>query len=275
MLHVSMGALVSLVVIMLVCFVLPMAFFYVLYRAECKFRTLLLGAVSYVICGVVVDTVLVMGLDVFAKVQSNTLTYLLYASLLSPAVFVVLNYFIIKRFGASGMKRTGDSMMYALGYGTLCNILSTGFLSIMYFLALLDIRDRGGEFTVVSDSDYVSASNTVTKSVYADMVNLCRQPVSYYMGLAFNCLWVLAVYAAIFIVIWLAVKKTEKKLLLAFAFFIRFFSTLPDILQHFRLVENKWVSLVISAAILVLVWTAAIFCRKTFIDAEDAVKEER
>ena len=38
--------------------------------------------------------------------------------------------------------------------------------------------------------------------------------------------------------------------------------------------ENKWVSLVISAAILVLVWTAAIFCRKTFIDAEDAVKEE-
>ena len=101
-----------------------------------------------------------------------------------------------------------------------------------------------------------------------------EETVYQYPDNAFNCLWVLAVYAAIFIVIWLAVKKTEKKLLLAFAFFIRFFSTLPDILQHFRLVENKWVSLVISAAILVLVWTAAIFCRKTFIDAEDAVKEE-
>ena len=74
--------------------------------------------------------------------------------------------------------------------------------------------------------------------------------------------------------IWLAVKKKEKKLLLAFAFFVRFFATLPDILDHFKLVESRWLSVVLSVVILLLVWAAAIFCRRTFIDAEDVVKEE-
>ena len=280
MLQVSMGSLVSLVVIMLVCFVLPLAFFYVLYRAECRFRTMLTGAVAYLVCGVVADTVLIMGLDLIADVQTNAPLYLVYASLLSPALFVALNYFIIKRFGTSHMKRTGDSMMYALGYGSLCNIVSTGLVAIMYFLTLMDIRSRGGLLTVVSDADYVSAtdsvsaSDLVTESVYREMAALCGKPVSYYMGFVFNCLWILAVYAALFIVIWLAVKKKEKKLLLAFAFFVRFFATLPDILDHFKLVESRWLSVVLSVVILLLVWAAAIFCRRTFIDAEDVVKEE-
>ena len=59
MLHVSMGALVSLVVIMLICFVLPFVLFYLLYRyADGKVKNLLIGAAAYIACGVIVDTVL-------------------------------------------------------------------------------------------------------------------------------------------------------------------------------------------------------------------------
>ena len=67
MLQVSMGALVSLVIILLVCFVLPLAFFYVLYRAECKFKTMAIGALAYLVCGIIADTMLVMGLDAIAE----------------------------------------------------------------------------------------------------------------------------------------------------------------------------------------------------------------
>ena len=60
----------------------------------------------------------------------------------------------------------------------------------MYFLTLMDIRSRGGLLTVVSDADYVSAtdsvsaSDLVTESVYREMAALCGKPVSYYMGLS-------------------------------------------------------------------------------------------
>ena len=281
MLQVSMGALVSLVIILLVCFVLPLAFFYVLYRAECKFKTMAIGALAYLVCGIIADTMLVMGLDAIAEVQTNTLMYILYASLLSPVLFVTVNYFLIRRLGALSMKTTGDSLMYALGYGTLCNIVSTGIVAIMYFLSLLDIKERGEYFRVVSDADYVSLSDKVSGSdiivnetVFGQMRMLASQPVSYYMGFIFNCLWVFAIYGAIFMVIWLSVKKKEKKLLLAFAFVIRLFATLPDVLDHFKLIGSRMVSGVISLVVLILVWIAAILCRKVFIDAEEEYRDE-
>lgn len=277
MLHVSMGALVSLVIIMLVCFVLPFALFYVLYRyADGRVKTLLIGAGAYLVCGLVVDTVIAALLDKLGGINTVDPLYLLYAIILSPASFILLNYLIIRRFGADNMKTTGDSMMYSLGYSTAFNILSTGIVAAMYFLTLLDIKDRAGSYLVVSDADYVSASNTVSASnlvnetVYNQMAKLCSEPVSYYLTFVVNCLWTFAAYAALMLVLWLAVKKSNKVILLAFAFVIRLFVSLPDIFNHFNVIGNNWVAQLVSIVILVIVWAAAIFCRRTFIDTDDA-----
>ena len=281
MVHVSTGALVSLVIIMLICFVMPFALFYILYRyADCKVKTLITGAAAYIACGVIADTIIAASLDRIGGINGNSLLYLLHVTILSPVLFILINYLVIRKFGADNMNTTGDSMMYALGYSSAFNILSTGLIAIMYFLTLIDIRDNSEKYLVVSDANYVSASGTVSgsnvvnESIYKEMINLCSKPVSYYMNFIINCLWVIAAYAAIMLVIWLAVKKSEKVILLAFAFVIRLFSTLPDILQHFNMIKNTWVSHLISIVILVIIWTAAVFCRKTFIDRDDAVKGE-
>ena len=280
MLQVSMGALISLVLIMLVCFVLPLPLFYLLYRADSKGKTFALGAASYIACGLLLDALLAAGVNMISDISSNGATYLLYAAALSPALFIGVNYLIIRRFGRSSMNTTGDSLMFSLGYSSVYNVLSTGFVSVMYFFTLLEIRGRNGLFTVVSDADYVSASEKVSsgdivnQSVYNDMVKLCSQPVSYYVMFILNCLWVIAAYAAVLMVIWLAVKKTEKVILLAFAFVIRLFITLPDIFSRFEMIADPWVSQAVSFVILVIVWAAAVFCRRTFIDGEDAAAGE-
>ena len=79
-----------------------------------------------------------------------------------------------------------------------------------------------------------------------------------------------ATYAAVFMVLWLAVKKINKPVILAFAFVIRLFIVLPDIMNRFKVIENVWISELISVVILVIVWMAALYCRKSFIDSEDA-----
>ena len=277
MLTVSMGALISLVIIMLICFVLPFALFYVLYRyADGRVKTLLLGAAAYIGCGVVLDTVIAALLDTMGGIHANAALYMLYAALLSPALFILVNYLVMKRFGSDNMKTTGDSMMYSLGYSSAFNILSTGLISVMYFLTLLDIRNRSGQFLVVSDADYVSASDTVSgsnlinESVFREMEMLCGKPVSYYMMFVVSCLWAFAAYAAMMLVIWLAVRKTDKVILLAFSYVIRLFITLPDILERFHIVTSPWMIQTAKIAVLVIVWVAAVFCRKTFIDSKDA-----
>lgn len=279
MIQVSTGSLIALVCILLVCFVLPLPLYYLLYRAECKGKNFLIGAAAYIGCGVLADTVLGATVDMIANTSANAASYLLYAAILSPVLFIALNYLIIKRFGTKTMTTTGDSLMYSLGYASAYNILATGFVSAMYFFTLMEIKGRNGVFTVVSDADYVSASQVVTsgdlvnESVYADMVRLCSQPVSYYIGFIINCLWALAAYAAVFMVLRLAVQKKEKKHILAYALMIRLFITLPDIMKHFDIIRNVWLAQLFSFVILGIVWVAAIFCRKTFVDSEDAVTD--
>ena len=71
MLQVSMGALVSLVMIILICFVLPFALFYVLYRfADGKVKTLLIGGAAYLVSNVVADTIIVMILDAISNINT-------------------------------------------------------------------------------------------------------------------------------------------------------------------------------------------------------------
>ena len=95
MLQVSMGSLISLVIIMLLCFVLPLVLFYMLYRyADGKVKTLGIGAAAYIACGMVADTALAMLFEMISSVETNVVTYLLYSVVLSPVLFILLNYFI-------------------------------------------------------------------------------------------------------------------------------------------------------------------------------------
>ena len=94
--------------------------------------------------------------------------------------------------------------------------------------------------------------------------------MSYYVIFCINCLLVIAAYAAVMMVVWLAVKKSNKVLILAFAFIIRLFIIMPDILDRFKVISNVWVSQAVSVVVLAIVWIGAIFCRRTFIDSEDA-----
>ena len=80
----------------------------------------------------------------------------------------------------------------------------------------------------------------------------------------------LVTLAAMMLVIWLAVRKTDKVILLAFSYVIRLFITLPDILERFHIVTSPWMIQTAKIAVLVIVWVAAVFCRKTFIDSKDA-----
>ena len=282
MLQVSMGALVSLVIIMLVCFVLPFLLFYILYRyADGRVKTFLIGAVAYLVTGVIIDTSIAALFDQLGGIKTNNALYLLYAVVFSPICFVLVNYLIIKRFGKDNMKTTGDSFMYSLGYSSALNILSTGLLALMYFLSLLEIKNKSGSLIVVSDADYVSmsdvvsGSNLVNETIYQKMSKLCAEPVSYYMVFIVKCLWVIVALSAIMMVIGLAVKKVNKLILLAFAFVIRLFITLPDIFDRFNVIKNVWISQLISVIILVIVWVAAFFCRRMFIDTEDSSEEEK
>ncbi len=282
MLQVSTASLISLVIIMLICFVLPLALFYPLYRyADCRAKTLGIGAAAYIACAVVIDTVAAMALNMIADLNTNAAMYLFYAAVVSPVIFIAFNYFVIKRFGSDNINNTGDTMMYSLGYSSVYNIFSTGIIAVMYFMTLLNVKNRTIPFDIVSDADYVSmsdtvsASNLINQSAFDDLKKLCAEPVSYYMTFCLNCLWVLAAYAAVFIVIWLAVKKTNKPVILAFAFMIRLFITLPDVIDRFGLIGSGVVSAIVSLIVLVIVWAASLFCRKTFIDSEDAPVQEK
>lgn len=273
MLTVKFGALVLLVILLLICFVLPIALFYLLYRfADCKIKTLAIGALVYIAGSVIIDTVIAMGLGVLGDMETNAAVYLLYAVLLSPAAFIAVSYFAIKRFGADNMKTTGDSMMYSLGYSAAQNIISTGIIGVMYFLTMLNIRDRAGSFIVVSDADYVSYTDAVSsgdiinETVYRQMLSLCNEPMSYYVSFCLHCLWVIAVNAAIFLVLWLAVRNSGRYIVIGYAFVMRLLITLPDLLGRFGLMPGGWLSGLISFVIMIAVWAAAILCRRSFID---------
>ena len=277
MLTVSMGALISLAVIMLVCFVMPFALFYVLYRyADGKVKTLLFGAAAYLACGVIIDTLIATLLDMIGGINSNAVLYLLYAVVLSPAFFILVNYFIIKRFGADNIKTTGDSMMYSLGYSSAFNILSTGLISVMYFLTLLDIRNRSGQFLVVSDADYISMTDVVSKSslvtetIYAEMQELCATPTMYFVSMCLERLWLIVVYSAVILVIWLAVRKSVSAagtwLLLAAALGMRGLAGLPNVLAALGTLKAGAASALLIAAILLIDVAAAVVCWRKMTD---------
>ena len=273
MLQVSWGALAALGLLLVICFVLPLGLSSLLYRmAGCRFKPCGLGAAAYFFGGFVTEMLLMGIIRSFTDMTKNLPVYLLYSLVLSPAVFLAVNFVVMKWIAKGGLRHTGDAMMYAVGYSGLENLFTTGFVAVMYMVTLWGIKQHAGSYVVVSESDYVSysnlvsASNLVTDRIYQQMQELCSRPAAYFLSLCLDRLWVIVVYAALLLVVWLAVKKSRKLPILGIAYGMRLLIGLPTILSDFHLIANAWVSAAIVVLISVVVWVAAIFCWKRYID---------
>ena len=217
MLQVSWSALMALLLLLVICFVLPLGLFGALFKlADGRWKTCGIGAGAYFVGGFVADVLLPTGIRAVTDMNQNMPVYMLYSLLLSPAIFMAVNYFAMKKLGKDELNNTGDALMYSVGYAGLQNMVTTGFVAAMYFVTLWSIKSNGGSYVVVSESDYVSysnlvsASNLITDSIYAQMQELCSRPATYFLSLCMDRLWVIVVYAALLLVVWLAVKKTNK-----------------------------------------------------------------
>lgn len=275
MLHVSGGAIASIILLLVICFILPIVMYYLFFKfSDSSIKTLGIGAAAYFIGGLILDVFILSIIAFFTDITKNIPVYLLYSLILSPVIFVAFNFFAIKLFGKD-IKTTGDSLMYSTGYVSLQNILSVGFVSAGYLITLLNIRSSG-EYVVLSDSDYasysdtVSASNLVSQSIFDELKDLCDTPASYFITLCLDRLWIIAVYSAILLVIWLAVRKVNSLPLLGAAFGMRILVGVPTMLNDLCTVINKWVSLAVIIIIAVLVWVIAIMCWRKFIDRADS-----
>ena len=273
MLQVSWGALAALLLLLAVCFVLPLGLFGALFKlADGKFKTCGIGAGAYFLGGFVVEVLLLASIGALTDMSKNVPVYLLYSLLVSPAIFMAVNYFAMKRFGKDCLDSTGDALTYSVGYSGLQNMFTTGFVALMYFVTLWSIKSHVGGYVVVSESDYVSysnlvsASNLVTDRIYQQMQELCSRPATYFLSLCLDRLWIIIVYAALLMVVWLAVQKSRKLPILGIAYGMRLLVGLPTILSDFHLIANAWVSVVIVVLISVVVWVAAVFCWKRYID---------
>lgn len=275
MLQVSSGALAALVFILLVCFILPIAIYYVMYRfSDSRFKTFGKGALIYFVVRFVIEMPVNVIINHYADMSKNVPVYALYLFLICPLIFVGVNFAAIKFFGGE-ISSTGNSLMYSSGYVTMQNAVEVGFVGVMYFVTLLGIRSAGANYIIVSDADYISASdvvsssNLVTESIYAEMQELCNMPASYFLVMGLERLWIIAAYSAMLLVIWLAVKKRGTLPLLGAAFAMRMLASLPTILSDLGVISQKWISVTLIIAILVIICAAAVICWRKFIDMEE------
>ncbi len=273
MLQVSWGALAALLLLLVVCFVLPLGLFGGLYKlADGRFKTCGIGAGAYFVGGFAADVLLLTGIRALTDMNQNMPVYMIYSLVLSPAVFMAVNYFAMKITGKEELNNTGDALMYSVGYAGLQNMVTTGFIAAMYFVSLWNIKLHGGSYVVVSESDYVSysqlvsASNLITDRIYEQMQELCSRPASYFLSLCLDRLWVIVVYAALLLVVWLAVRKKNKLPILGIAYVMRLLIGLPTIFSDFHVFSSTWMATAMIVVVSVIVWVAAVFCWKLYID---------
>lgn len=277
MLQVSSGALVALVFVLVVCFILPIAIYYVLYRfSDSKFKTFGKGALAYFVVRFVIEMPVNVIISHYTDMSKNTPVYALYLFIICPMIFVGINFAAIKFFG-SEILSTGNSLMYSLGYVAVQNAVEVGFVGAMYLITLMGIRSSAAEYIVVSDADYVSASNLlsgsnlVTESIYAEMQELCSMPASYFIAMCLERLWVIAAYSAMLLIIWLAVKKRGALALLGAALGMRMLASLPTLLTDLGVISNKWISVAIIISILIVICACAVICWRKFIDRDEQI----
>lgn len=274
MLQVSTGALAALGFVLAVCYLLPIALFYVMYRfSDSKLKTFAVGAMGYFTTRFAVEMPIGLIISHYTNLSENTPVYAVYLLLLCPLIFVGVNFAALKIFGKDILS-TGNSLMFASGYVTLQNIVEVGFVGAWYFITLQEIRSVGS-YIVVSDTDFasasdmVSASNLVSESIYAEMQTLCSMPASYFISMGLERLWGIVAYSAMILVIWLAVRKRGALPLLGVAFGMRLLAGVPTLLSDRNVIESKWVSVSMIVAILIIICAAAVVCWRKYIDKED------
>ncbi len=266
-------AIAASAILMLICYILPFVLYYLLYRfGDSPTKLLLIGAATFFVGGYVLELVLQ---NIVYAIFPSTAAGLLYSLLFSPLLFTAANFVAIKFF-CKNMLTTGDSLMYSTGYVGLLNILMVGVSEFINFVNL--ISANGSSYLVVSDSDYesasdlVSASNLISESTYEYLQTVCARSASYIYAMCMDRLVIIAAYAAIIMLTWLAVSKKGALPLLGAVFAMRVIIAVPSVLNNYGVITNIWVAIVIAVIITALIWAATIFLRGRFIDNESIAK---
>ena len=276
MLEVSAGALTALIFIMLVCFVLPIALFGAFYRlSDSTLRMFLVGAGTFFTVKFVAELPVNAILEHYWPLASHPWVQGAYLLGFCPLAFVGINYAALRIFGRD-IRATGHALMNATGYTALQNMVEAGAVSAMYFITLWGIRSAHTPYTVVSDGDYISMTDVVSKSslvtetIYAEMQELCATPTMYFVSMCLERLWLIVVYSAVILVIWLAVRKSVSAagtwLLLAAALGMRGLAGLPNVLAALGTLKAGAASALLIAAILLIDVAAAVVCWRKMTD---------
>lgn len=278
MLQVSVGALIALGFIMLVCFILPIGLFYTFYRlSDSSFKMFGIGAAAFFTVKFVAELPVNAILEHYWPLAEHHAVYGTYLLLFCPLAFVGVNFAALKLFGKH-FDTTGNVLMYGSGYTALQNVVEAGMVSFMYFITLWGIRSCGANYVVVSDADYVSMSdvvsrsNLVTESIYTEMRQLCDMPTIYFVSMCLERLWLIVVYSAVVLVIWLAARKSaslsESLTLLGIAFGMRLLAGLPTVLGSLGVISAGWISALLIIAILLADSAAAVLCWRNKLGGE-------
>lgn len=264
------------VLLLIICFILPLAMYYFFYKfADGRVKVLIVGAAAFFAGGFVLETIAQNIIYMFTDMNANIPMNLVYNLVLSPLFFVLINYIAIRLLGDE-IKTTGDALTYSTGYTGLQNMLMVGFTELFNLINMLNISSASN-YVIVSDSDYasysdiVSAGNLLSESNFKYIQSLCSRPASYIILMCIDRLFIIAATSALLMVIWLAVKKKGGTVLLAAAFGMRIIIAIPSILGDIKVIENMWILMPMALAATAVVWIIAIFCRKKFIDRTDVV----
>ncbi len=279
-LHVSGMTVAATVLLLIICFILPIALYYFFYKfVDGRGKVLGVGAAAFFAGGFVLEMTAQHIVYLFTDMSANIPVNLVYNFIFSPILFVLANYLAMRLFGGE-MKTTGDALTYSTGYTGLQNMLMVGFAELINFINLLSVNGMGS-IVVVSDADYasysdlVSASNLLSETTFNHMQNLCDRPISYLLIMCVDRLFIMAAYAAILLVVWLAVRKKGGTPLLAVALGMKIIIAVPAVLGDINVIESMWILMPMAFAATVAVWVIAIFCRKKFIDNTDVVYVRR
>ncbi|MBQ1414276.1 MAG: YhfC family intramembrane metalloprotease [Clostridia bacterium] len=276
MFQVSTGALVALIFIMLVCFVLPVVLYTAFYRlSDSTLRMFLIGAGAFFTVKFVAELPVNAILEHYWPLASHPWVQGAYLMAFCPLAFVGINYAALRIFGKD-IRVTGHVLMTATGYTALQNIVEAGAVSAMYFITLWDIRFSRTVYTVVSDADYISMTDVVsqssllTETIYDEMQTLCDTPAMYFVSMCLERLWLVAVYSAVILVIWLAVRKSASAaktwLLLAVALGMRCLAALPNMLAVLGILTPGAGSALVIASILAADAAASVVCWRKLTD---------
>lgn len=275
-LEVSGMTIAAMVLLLIICFLLPLALYYFLYKnADGRAKTLIAGAVTFFAGGLVLEMTAQNIVYMFTDMNTNIPVNLVYNFIFSPLLFVVTNYIAMRFFGDE-MKNTGHALTYSTGYTGLQNMLMVGFTELLNLINLLSMGDTSN-LVVLSDSDYisysnlVSATNLVPESTFNHVQSLCSRPISYLLIMCVDRIFIMAAYAAILLVLWLAVRKKGAMPLLAVALGMKIIVAVPAVLGGIKVIGSIWVLMPMAFAATVAVWVIAVFCRRKYIDNTDIV----